>query len=237
VLRKALSKGVEERYPSAGAFAEALRDARRPSRRQQPLSTEALEATTLIKAGGSRGGRRWLWIGLPAAAALVVAVAGLWALRPGPAPTAAPSPTLPLPTPSAPPAVPAPPPAEPVATPMPEPTRPAASPRPTPPLLRPTATAPTPAPAPAATPTPSPTPALATGTGMLQIGVRPWAEVAVDGREVGTTPLDRIPLGAGRHVVKLRHPAYEPVERVVVVIAGETARLVFDFGAEGVPRR
>jgi serine/threonine-protein kinase len=75
------------------------------------------------------------------------------------------------------------------------------------------------------------------GTGMLQIGVRPWAEVTVDGRNLGTTPLDRIPLGAGRHVVRLHHPAYQAVEKEVVVVSGETARLLFDFGAEGVPRR
>jgi serine/threonine-protein kinase len=72
---------------------------------------------------------------------------------------------------------------------------------------------------------------------MLQIGVRPWAQVTVDGREMGTTPLDRIPLSAGRHAVRLLHPAYQPVEREVVVVGGETTRLVFDFSAEGVPRR
>jgi hypothetical protein len=97
-----------------------------------------------------------------------------------------------------------------------------------------------PAPLPAmppATPAPTPTPTRATGPGLLQIGVRPWAEVAVDGRVVGTTPLDRIPLPAGRHVVSLRHPAYQPVEKEIVVAEGQTARLVFDFSAEGVPRR
>jgi hypothetical protein len=59
----------------------------------------------------------------------------------------------------------------------------------------------------------------------------------VDGKEVGTTPLDRIPLPAGRHVVGLRHPAYQVVEKELVISEGETARLVFDFTSEGVPRR
>jgi hypothetical protein len=57
----------------------------------------------------------------------------------------------------------------------------------------------------------------------------------VDGREVGTTPLDRIPLPAGRHVVGLRHPAYQPAEKEVLITAGDTARLIFDFTSEGVP--
>ena len=87
------------------------------------------------------------------------------------------------------------------------------------------------------TPAATPTPARVTGNGLLQIGVRPWARVIVDGREVGTTPLDRIPLPAGRHVVGLRHPAYQPVEKEILVAEGETARLIFDFNAEGVPLR
>ena len=241
VLRKALAKGVDERYPSAGAFAEALRDARGPSRRQQPLSTESLEATTLIKPSDGRGTRRWLWIGLPVVAALVAGMAGLWALRPGPAPTATPSPPLPGPPPVSPsPLLPAPPRAETIAPPAPTPAIPGPSPRLTP-SPRPMAVAPrptaTPAPTPVPIPTPTPAPPVVTGSGMLQIGVRPWAQVTVDGREMGTTPLDRIPLGAGRHVVRLEHPAYQPVEREVLVVAGETARLVFDFSSQGVPRR
>jgi hypothetical protein len=53
--------------------------------------------------------------------------------------------------------------------------------------------------------------------GLLQVAVRPWAEVSVDGNVVGTTPLDRISLGPGVHRVRVRHHAYEPVERSVKI--------------------
>jgi serine/threonine protein kinase len=235
VLRRALAKSPDDRYPSAGALAEAIRDARRPSRRQHPLSTEALEATTLVGTRGPRRGRR-RWIGLLAAAAAVLGIAVFWAVQSGQAPT----PTVPLPLPSSllplPSAAPtsAPPEARAPTTAPRTPPSPSAAPRATPAVPRPSAT---PRPTPALVPTPAPTPARVTGTGLLQIGVRPWAQVSVDGREVGTTPLDKIPLPAGRHVVRLRHPAYQAMEREVVITEGETTRLVFDFTSAGKPRR
>jgi len=69
---------------------------------------------------------------------------------------------------------------------------------------------------------------------MLQVAVRPWGEVWVDGRSVGTTPLDRVTLAAGAHVIRIRHPAYEPVERRVTVRPGQTEKVVVDFSAAGV---
>ena len=71
---------------------------------------------------------------------------------------------------------------------------------------------------------------------MLQIVVRPWAEVSVDGRLVGTTPMDRVPLQAGSHTLSLRHPAYEALVRSVTIKPGETTKLVIDLAAEGVKR-
>jgi len=47
VLRRALAKDPPDRFQSAGEFAEALRDARSPSRRQQPVATDVLQAPTL----------------------------------------------------------------------------------------------------------------------------------------------------------------------------------------------
>jgi serine/threonine-protein kinase len=85
---------------------------------------------------------------------------------------------------------------------------------------------PTPAP-----PTPEPTPA---GEGLLQVAAKPWGEVTVDGRAIGSTPLDRLTLSAGVHVVKIRFPGYQAVERRVVVHAGQTEKLVVDFNTEGV---
>jgi len=47
VLKKALAKDPANRYAKARDLAEALRDARSPSRRQQPIATEVLEAPTV----------------------------------------------------------------------------------------------------------------------------------------------------------------------------------------------
>src|SRR5437763_1387473 len=50
---------------------------------------------------------------------------------------------------------------------------------------------------------------LAAEPGQRQGAVRPWGEVSVDGRVIGTTPLDRITLPVGTHVLRVRHPLYE----------------------------
>lgn len=93
---------------------------------------------------------------------------------------------------------------------------------------------------PAATPLPaSPTPPPTTqpAAGMLQVAVRPWAEVFLDGKPLGTTPLDRLALPSGDHVVRVRHPAFEPLERHVSVKPGETTKLIVDLPAEGVAKK
>ena len=43
-------------------------------------------------------------------------------------------------------------------------------------------------------------------SGYLQIVVQPWADVFVDGRPVGQTPLQKVRIPVGRHTVTLRHP-------------------------------
>jgi serine/threonine protein kinase len=264
VLRRALAKDPAERFPSARAFAEAIRGARHPSHRQQPLSTQALEATTVVAAAPVGRARK---IALVAAGLAVVGMAGLWLLRsvprpldlaPSPAPstvvpdeeaTVAPGPETPLPATAATPS----PPPKPAAGPAGARPRARTFPSPKPPARAPSpsrsssagdeTSKPTPTPRPAAGPpgataaVPTPTPTPDSGTGSLQLGVRPWAEIAIDGEVVGTTPLDKIPLAAGKHVIRLRHPAYQPVEQEVVIRAEQTMRLIFDFTTDGTPRR
>jgi serine/threonine-protein kinase len=73
--------------------------------------------------------------------------------------------------------------------------------------------------------------------GLLQIAVRPWGEVSIDGRLIGTTPLDRITLTAGTHVVRVRHPSFDLWERPVAIRPGETSKLVVDLPADGVRKQ
>jgi serine/threonine-protein kinase len=255
VLRRALAKEPEQRFANTRDFADALRHARSPSRRQQPLATTVLEAPTVKRASAPQR-RRLLWLALLPVAAFGIGLylmAGRRGERPEqdlrglPATTA----TLPSPPTALPPTPPPTPLATPVASASPEPTAlptprptPTPRPRPTPPPTPARTPAATPSPAPAIVLPPSPTPAppketptpapVAALGGLLQVAVRPWGEVSVDGAVVGTTPLDRLPLAAGPHTVRIRHPAFEIVERRVVIRPGQTERLVVDLAAEGV---
>jgi serine/threonine-protein kinase len=221
VLRKALAKEPAFRYPTAAALAEALRQARAPSRRQQPVATEVLEAPTLERAPreSSRAiHHRRAWLGIVGGLALAVGAAALQKergeFRPMPEPAARTTPPPQTP-----------------AVPAPE----AAPPATTPPQTL--AAAPVAAPPTAAAPyagsrslsgiVPAP------GTGFLLVVARPWGNVRVDGLAMGTTPLETIPLRSGVHTVIVQHPSYEPVERKVTIRAGRTERMVVDFAVPG----
>jgi hypothetical protein len=71
---------------------------------------------------------------------------------------------------------------------------------------------------------------------MLAIGVRPWAEVEIDGKPYGRTPLAGIAVEPGAHAVELVHPEYWPRRREVVLFPGSAFRLDVDLPWEGVRR-
>jgi hypothetical protein len=66
-------------------------------------------------------------------------------------------------------------------------------------------------------------------SGRLNVNALPWAEVWVDGRRVGETPLANLELSAGRHEVILRHPTLGEHRRQVIVAAGGPTRLSLDL--------
>ena len=68
--------------------------------------------------------------------------------------------------------------------------------------------------------------------GLLQVVARPWADISVDGAQVGTTPFRALKVAAGKHVVLFTHPDYKPFRRQVVVRSGETSRLEVDLSWE-----
>jgi hypothetical protein len=76
----------------------------------------------------------------------------------------------------------------------------------------------------------------AAAEGFLQLGVRPYADVSIDGGYVGTTPMRPVKLGAGPHTVRLEHPDYEPFVRKVTIRAGETTRLNVDLALDAIPK-
>jgi serine/threonine-protein kinase len=147
-------------------------------------------------------------------------------LTSGPAPTPLPTPTTrPAGTPSASPTR--------LATPEPTPeATPQATPLPTPeppptPTARPTAIV---------VPTRPPTPNLAPAPASLQFRVRPWAEVRVDGKNIGTTPIPPLTLGAGVHTIEFVHPDYKPVRRKVTLEPGQSLKLELDMALDAVPK-
>jgi PEGA domain len=84
-----------------------------------------------------------------------------------------------------------------------------------------------------ATPSPSPT---READGWLLVLARPYADVSVDDKPAGQTPLARMALRPGPHSVVLSHPQYQDYRRRVTIRPGEVFRLNFDWAAEGVRR-
>jgi hypothetical protein len=65
--------------------------------------------------------------------------------------------------------------------------------------------------------------------GSLSINATPWAEVSIDGRSVGMTPLGRLSVPIGLHEIVWRHPQFGERRQVVSVTAEQPVRLGMDF--------
>lgn len=74
-------------------------------------------------------------------------------------------------------------------------------------------------------------------TGLLQLVVKPWAEVSVDDQVVGTTPLSPVRLKPGQHTIRLVHPAFRPLQRKVTIEPDKTFRLEIDLKQDAIPKR
>jgi serine/threonine-protein kinase len=109
-------------------------------------------------------------------------------------------------------------------TPAPAPRRPKAPAAPKPSAPRPRA------PAVASKPVAAPAGAAAAGSGVLRINSRPWAEVSIDGRPVGNTPLMNLTLSAGAHRVRLKNPQFGLEKTIKVqIVAGDVLTKVVDL--------
>jgi hypothetical protein len=70
---------------------------------------------------------------------------------------------------------------------------------------------------------PSTSPSAAPGR--LFVNATPWGQLYVDGRLVGNTPKANISVSAGTHRIRVVRDGYEPVERTILVPAGQDVRL------------
>ena len=78
--------------------------------------------------------------------------------------------------------------------------------------------------------TPPPKPAPAAREGYLNLNVRPWAYVFIDGKALNkTTPLRKYPLPAGRHSILLQGPDGQELTTSVVIAPGRTLEKILDF--------
>jgi hypothetical protein len=89
--------------------------------------------------------------------------------------------------------------------------------------------------APAQVPSPATQPPGPRGT--LQITTLPYADVSDGSTPLGRVTVENIPLSAGRHVLRLVHPNYEPLSRVVNIPEGGTTKLTLDWSEVGVPKK
>lgn len=73
----------------------------------------------------------------------------------------------------------------------------------------------------------APTNPVSSGTGTVTINAKPWAQIVVDGKPVGTTP-KTMTLPAGRHVIKLTRGSQSET-KTVTVKGGGKSMVTHDF--------
>ena len=70
---------------------------------------------------------------------------------------------------------------------------------------------------------------VALPNGSLSINALPWANVFVDGKAVGTTPIANLEIPIGTHEVIWRHPQFPERRQTIVVTLKSPVRLVMDL--------
>jgi PEGA domain-containing protein len=70
---------------------------------------------------------------------------------------------------------------------------------------------------------------IAVPNGSMSINALPWADVLIDGKPVGVTPLGRITVPIGSHEIVWRHPQLGERRRTVTVSAGAPVRIGMDL--------
>jgi hypothetical protein len=65
--------------------------------------------------------------------------------------------------------------------------------------------------------------------GVVNLNAAPWAEVWIDGRRVGETPIGNLSVSIGPHEVIFRHPQFGEKRHAISVTLGEPVRLSVDM--------
>jgi eukaryotic-like serine/threonine-protein kinase len=72
--------------------------------------------------------------------------------------------------------------------------------------------------------------------GTLRVSLQPEAEVTIDNESMGSASTREFALSPGPHVVRLTHPDYQPLRRVVTIATGKTIDLKIVWAEKGVPK-
>jgi hypothetical protein len=70
---------------------------------------------------------------------------------------------------------------------------------------------------------------LATPNGTLSLNALPWANVSLDGKSLGTTPVMNLSVPVGSHEITWRHPQLGERRQLVVVTARGPVTVVTDL--------
>jgi hypothetical protein len=70
--------------------------------------------------------------------------------------------------------------------------------------------------------------------GTLRLVLTPEAPVTVDGGSLGPVSSREVLLDPGKHVIRVLHPDYKPLQRVVTIERGVTTTLLLDLTEKGI---
>jgi len=78
---------------------------------------------------------------------------------------------------------------------------------------------------------------FAQARGFLYVTSTPWADITIDGRPIGYTPVSELPVDVGTHRIRVERTGYEPFETTVSVARDERKRLpLVQLTPAGTPR-
>jgi hypothetical protein len=77
---------------------------------------------------------------------------------------------------------------------------------------------------------------IAVPNGRLSVNAQPWAEVWIDGRALGETPLANLSVPIGEHELIFRHPQFGERKQSIVVRADTPARVSTTFDGDSAVR-
>ena len=65
--------------------------------------------------------------------------------------------------------------------------------------------------------------------GRVSINALPWAQVWIDGKPVGDTPIAYLPIAAGEHEILFKHPELGERRETLIVQSGAETRISATF--------